>query len=792
MAKKLLIEASHAEELRVALVTDKQLEEFDSETTTKKINKGNIYLAKVMRVEPSLQAAFVEYGGGRQGFLPFSEIHMDYYQIPVSEREAFLKESSESEDIEAVEVEIEKRAEDIVEFDEVGIDHAQVLDVATSSVDSEVAEEIDVISKLSSGDTTTKALLVDKEEVSISESDVTPVSLELPTDKEEQKTPETVKVSEVSSTEDVAEDSKQEGTSEPETTAARSARKIRGRRRTKKTASTATEDKKEKKASAPRFRYKIQEVIKRRQILLVQVNKEERGNKGAALTTYLSLAGRYCVLMPNAQRSLGGVSRKIDDSTDRTRLKEVVESLNLPDGMSLIVRTAGQDRKKTEIKRDYDYLVNLWNTIREKTLKSVAPSCIHEEGDLVTRTLRDLYNQDIDEVLVEGEEAYKTAKNLMKQMMPSHAKKIKSYKKPELPLFHAYDVENQLDSIMNPACKLPSGGSIVINPTEALVAIDINSGKSTRERNIDETAVKTNIEAAHEIARQLRLRDLSGLVVIDFIDMQDNKHIQQVEQALKDALKKDRARLRIGRISQFGLLEMSRQRLKPSIMESYASHCANCHGTGSVRSIESAALQIIRAIESEAIKGGKIKEIIVQVPAEVDLYLLNKKRAHLFNIEQRFNLVIVVERDASLLSPLFNVDVVKEVAAPVEKSVDETDVSDVKQQNNRKKNNIRNKNKKHPLPRSAENDTHAEDALPNIENFTEEAPTEKKQPQHNRQKKRPHHKHKPRNNPEQKAADPIVQSSEHDAKKVANTDSTPDDASKKKPRKNWLQRLLKD
>ena len=779
MAKKLLIEASHAEELRVALVTGKQLEEFDSETAIKKINKGNIYLAKVMRVEPSLQAAFVEYGGGRQGFLPFSEIHMDYYQIPVSEREAFLKESSESEETETVDLELDKTGVDVVTSDDVDIDYNQVLLTEPATAEVEIIEDVAVDGEHTFEGSTTKALLIDKEEVSILESDVTPVSPEL------------------SNAESDTEDSKIVLNSEEESTSTstRAVRKIRGRRRTKKTGTVADEkkEKKEKKEPSPRFRYKIQEVIKRRQILLVQVNKEERGNKGAALTTYLSLAGRYCVLMPNAQRSLGGVSRKIDDSTDRTRLKEVVDSLNLPDGMSLIVRTAGQDRKKTEIKRDYDYLVSLWNKIREKTLESVAPSCIHEEGDLVTRTLRDLYNQDIDEVLVEGEEAYKSAKNLMKQMMPSHAKKIKSYKKPELPLFHAYDVENQLDSIMNPTCKLPSGGYIVINPTEALVSIDINSGKSTRERNIDETAVKTNIEAAQEIARQLKLRDLSGLVVIDFIDMQDNKHIQQVEQALKDALKKDRARLRIGRISQFGLLEMSRQRLKPSIMESYASQCANCHGTGSVRSIESAALQIIRSIESAAIKGGGVKEIIVQVPSEVDLYILNKKRAHLLNIEQRFNLVVSIERDASLLPPLFNVDVIKEVKAPAEKPADDSEVSEARQQNNRKKNNNKNKNKQRPQQRSDESVVPAKDLSVNDDTTTEDEPTEKKQPQHNRQKKRPHNKHKPKNNTaEQKAIDPIVKTPENKPEIVVNTDSSSDDISKKKTRKNWLQRLLKD
>lgn len=782
MAKKLLIEASHAEELRVALVSDKQLEEFDSETTTKTINKGNIYLAKVVRVEPSLQAAFVEYGGGRQGFLPFSEIHMDYYQIPVSEREAFLKEASALGN--------EENTEESIAFDDVEFDHQHVLDTEVSFVENASTDYVSVEGdQLDATATSSKALLVDKEEASISEAVMPSAVADVPVENNTQEVVSFSLTDDGSMVTDVIEASELDGG----TTIEKSARKIRGRRRTKKTAShTNNHDKKEKKAPAPRFKYKIQEVIKRRQILLVQVNKEERGNKGAALTTYLSLAGRYCVLMPNAQRSLGGVSRKIDDSTDRTRLKEVVETLNLPDGMSLIVRTAGQDRKKTEIKRDYDYLVNLWNNIRVKTLESVAPSCIHEEGDLVTRTLRDLYNHDIDEVLVEGDEAYKTAKNLMKQMMPSHAKKIKLYKKPELPLFHAYNVESQLDSIMNPTCKLPSGGSIVINATEALVAIDINSGKSTRERNIDETALKTNIEAAQEIARQLRLRDLSGLVVIDFIDMQDNKHIHQVEQALKEALKKDRARLRIGRISQFGLLEMSRQRLKPSIIESYSSQCPNCHGTGSIRSIESAALQIIRALESEAIKGGNIKEIIIQVPAEVDLYILNKKRAYLLDIEKRFNIVISVERDTSLLSPFFNIDVIKESIMKNLK-VDEADVmpdADKKPSHNRKKNN-KNKNR-HSQKAVDHNAPHSEVDDNIVVASSDDTLREQKQSHHHKHKKRPQHKNKTSKNVDQNNAVLEEKLGEKTPKRAINDEPASEEKAKKKTRKNWFQRLLTD
>ena len=527
MSKKLLIDAAHVEETRVAVVEDTCLEEFDSEHFSKKQLKSNIYLAKVIRIEPSLQAAFVEYGGDKHGFLSFAEIHPDYYRIPVSDRKNLTEE------------------------------------ITKENSDSSVGENSEIS---------------EEDELSV----------------------------------------------------------------------------KPKRS----YKYKIQEVIQKRQILLVQVVKEQRANKGAALSTFLSLAGRYCVLIPNAGTRNGGISRKIQDDTDRKRLKEVLNDLDVPEGMSLIVRTAGQERSKIEIRRDYEYLIHVWEEIRAKTLVSIAPCLIHEEGDLVKRAIRDIYTREIDEVLIEGEEAYKEAKAFMKILMPSHAKKVKLYKDAQTPLFHKFKVEQHIEKMMFPKVDLPSGGSIVINHTEALVAIDVNSGRSTRERNIDVTALKTNLEAAQEIARQLRLRDLSGLLVIDFIDMDDNNHIQQVERKLKEALKPDRARIQIGRISHFGLLELSRQRLRPSLMETHTSPCAHCHGTGIVRSTESLSLQVLRVIEREAIKG-RAAEIQAAVPKGVDLYLLNQKRREITLIENRFDVSVYVTRENIALAPFFRVDVVK-------------------------------------------------------------------------------------------------------------------------------------
>jgi ribonuclease E len=526
MTKRMLIDASQPEETRVVVINDQQqLVDFDFETTTKKQLKGNIYLAKVTRVEPSLQAAFVDYGGERHGFLAFSEIHPDYYQVPHADR--------------------------------------QLLEEA-SRLDNDLAEG----------------------------------------EGEEQGDGEGAGELEEEASEVFAEQAR------------RRARLLRS--------------------------YKIQEVIKRRQILLVQVVKEERGNKGAALTTYLSLAGRYCVLMPNTGRG-GGISRKIANPGDRSRLKEIARGLEVPDGMGLIIRTAGQERNKLEIRRDYEYLLRLWNDIRELTLQSIAPCTIHEEGALVKRAVRDLYGADVEEILVEGEDAYRGARKVMSMLMPSRARRIKPYRE-ELPLFMQYGVEDQLDALHSPVVHLRSGGSIVIHTTEALTAIDVNSGRSTRERNIEETALKTNLEAADAAARHLRLRDLAGLIVVDFIDMVEARNQKAVERRLRDALKSDRARVQFGRISPFGLLELSRQRLRPSLQELSTQVCPTCNGTGVVRSVESAALRALRGIELEGLKN-TTAAMALTLPEAVALYVLNQKRDRLVHLEQRYGLRVDVQVD---------------------------------------------------------------------------------------------------------------------------------------------------
>ncbi|RIK93136.1 MAG: ribonuclease E/G [Proteobacteria bacterium] len=552
MAVRMLIDASHKEETRVAIVSGNRVEDFDFESASKKQLKGNIYLAKVTRVEPSLQAAFVDYGGNRHGFLAFSEIHPDYYQIPVEDREALLAEEREAD----AEAEDEDEAE------------GQEANAETAAAQEEHKEEGGEVESI------------------------------------------------VSSHEDVADEI------------------IHRPKRLKR-------------------RYKIQEVIRRRQILLVQVVKEERGNKGAALTTYLSLAGRYSVFMPNTHHG-GGVSRKIGNPGDRRKLKEVLNELDLPDGMGCIIRTAGLSRTKAEIKRDFEYLKRTWDEIREQTLTSTAPALIYEEGDLIKRSLRDLYTRDVDEILVEGEEGYKSAKNFVKLLMPSHAKKVQHYKE-NIPLFHRYQVEGQLDSMYNPVVTLRSGGYIVINPTEALVSIDVNSGRATREHNIEETALKTNQEAAEEISRQLRLRDMAGLIVIDFIDMEDRRNIREVERRLKDCLKHDRARIQVGRISPFGLLEMSRQRLRPGLLEASTRPCPHCEGTGIVRSVESSALHVLRAIEEEGIRA-RATGLRVYMPTAVAFYLLNNKRHELGNAESRYGFSVSVEVDDSLIAPKFRME----------------------------------------------------------------------------------------------------------------------------------------
>lgn len=662
MSKKLLIDAAHIEETRVVVVDEQYLEEFDSEHYSRKQIKSNIYLAKVVRIEPSLQAAFVEYGGDKHGFLPFSEIHPDYYRIPMSDR--------------------------------------ATTDISAQSSDKEeIAEENDQQNKTKRG-----------------------------------------------------------------------------------------------------YRYKIQEVIQKNQILLVQVVKEQRANKGAALSTFLSLAGRYCVLIPNAGNRNGGISRKIQDDSDRKRLKEVLSGLEIPDGMSLIVRTAGQERSKIEIRRDYEYLMHVWEEIRAKTLKSIAPCLIHEEGDLVKRAIRDIYTREIDEVLVEGEEAYKKAKNFMKVLMPSHAKKVKLYKDEQIPLFHKFKIEQHIEKMMLPKVELPSGGSIVINHTEALVAIDVNSGRSTRERNIDVTALKTNLEAAQEVARQLRLRDLSGLLVVDFIDMEENNHIQQVERKFKEAIKPDRARIQLGRISQFGLLELSRQRMRPSLIETHTLPCSHCHGTGTVRSTESLSLQILRAIEREAVKG-KAAEIQVSVPGGIDLYLLNQKRKEIVLIESRFDVSIHVIRENIDISPYFRIDILgikstyineekdlesqkssKKGKNPISSEADDLEVEGI-QNTKHKKRHLYRKNRYSKNDRKKNND-HDIEASENPSMGKSEVSSEETSPKSAEiiapqfGKKRQRYK-KDKKSSSRQEKKPIIASADKD-----------DDTDKPMKKKNWLRRLL--
>ncbi|MBW0144531.1 Rne/Rng family ribonuclease [Sphingomicrobium clamense] len=553
MSKRMLIDARHPEETRVAVVDGNRIEEFDFESAEHKQLKGNIYLAKVTRVEPSLQAAFIEYGGNRHGFLAFSEIHPDYYQIPKSDRDALLAEEAE---------------------------HAAEEERLRAEMDA--ADDDDAPSK-------------DEDDAAVAE--------------------------------DTAEGAEEVGTESDRSPVDESAvHEVR------------------KKRQALRRRYKIQDVIQRRQVLLVQVVKEERGNKGAALTTYLSLAGRYCVLMPNTSHG-GGISRKISNGSDRKRLKQIMADLKLPGSMGLIVRTAGLTRTKAEIKRDFDYLARLWDEIRDKTLKSAAPALIYRDSDLVKRAIRDLYSREIDEVMVEGEDGYKAARGFMKLLMPSHVKRVKLYDDPT-PVFQRFGIEDQLSGMYQPVVQLKSGGYLVINPTEALVSIDINSGRSTKEHNIENTAFQTNLEAAKEIARQLRLRDMAGLVVIDFIDMEQNGHVRKVEKAMKDALKKDRARIQVGRISGFGLMEMSRQRLRTGMLEASTHACPHCDGTGLMRTASSSGLSALRMIEDEAARG-KGNKIVLRAGREAAIFLLNKKRAELAEVEERYGVSVEVVIDES-------------------------------------------------------------------------------------------------------------------------------------------------
>jgi len=609
MPKKMLIDATHAEETRVVVVEGNKVDEFDFESLNKRQLSGNIYLAKVTRVEPSLQAAFVDYGGNRHGFLSFAEIHPDYYQIPVADREALIAEEEayaktleeEANLAQQKKSRIRKRKPKVI-AEEADSDISISSDIIEKS-----DENVETLNVIENQDSSNPNSITDNEEVSDN-----PIDLDLKNNSEI----------------NVESDDEENSDSEIESVA-----------------DDDIEEEVRPRKPRPR-RYKIQEVIKVRQILLIQVVKEERGNKGAALTTYLSLAGRYCVLMPNTARG-GGISRKITNVQDRKKIKEITSELDVPKGAGLIVRTAGAKRNRDDILRDYEYLMRQWTQIRDVTLESIAPTQIYAEGDIIKRSIRDLYNNDIDEIIVDGERGYEAAKAYMTMLMPTHVKRVKQYKN-KMPLYARYQVENYLGGMFNPTVQLKSGGYIVIGVTEALVAVDVNSGKATKESSIEKTALKTNLEAADEVARQLRLRDLAGLIVIDFIDMEERRNNIAVEKRMKDKLKSDRARIQVGRISGFGLMEMSRQRLRPGMLEATTKECPHCLGTGLVRSDDSQALSILREIEEEAIRK-RTKEILATVPVGISNYLMNHKRENIALIESQYGISIIIEASSSMV-----------------------------------------------------------------------------------------------------------------------------------------------
>ncbi len=705
MANKMLIDATHAEETRVVVVDGNKVEEFDFESENKRQLAGNIYLAKVTRVEPSLQAAFVDYGGNRHGFLAFSEIHPDYYQIPVADREALMaEERAYAEALKARDEEEENKptrsrrsrsrgrssskaaaakTKDVVETKDVEISGMETIDLTDGATSQDAASDsygsatpegsspMDTVTEtpveepIEGADPATEDKADDgaanaEPETVAAEAfvDDAATSTDAPADdaKEDEAKEDEAKEDDATSQEAATDDTFTDDAEDDVSGKSDDEPKAKGSDATSKDSSiesVADEDDSEdiRPPRKPRARrYKIQEVIKVRQILLVQVVKEERGNKGAALTTYLSLAGRYCVLMPNTARG-GGISRKITNAVDRKKLKEIASEIDVPLGAGLIVRTAGAKRTKAEIKRDYEYLQRLWEQIRELTLKSTAPAKIYEEGDLIKRSIRDLYNREIDEVFVEGDRGYRIAKDFMKMIMPSHAKNVKQYH-DAMPLFARYQVESYLGGMFNPTVQLKSGGYIVIGVTEALVAIDVNSGRATKENSIEDTALKTNLEAAEEVARQLRLRDLAGLIVIDFIDMDERKNNAAVEKRIKDKLKTDRARIQIGRISGFGLMEMSRQRLRPGMIEATTQPCPACHGTGLIRSDDNMALSILRQIEEEGVRR-RSREVLVRCPVSIANFLMNQKREHVMQIESRYGLSVRIEGDQHLVSPDF-------------------------------------------------------------------------------------------------------------------------------------------
>src|SRR5690348_3584873 len=687
MPKRMLVDASHPEETRVVVLDGQKVEEFDFEAASRRPLKGNIYLAKVTRVEPSLQAAFVEYGGNRQGFLAFSEIHPDYYQIPVADRQALIAEQEaearrrQEDEIESFEITSEPKPE--IGEDEEGDELAE-RDTSQSSDESSV-QQSDAL-PTEDGPEPENPLEAESDErtevfehrgaaLDPDESDGHDDHGD-PADREPDHLHEHVHHSDADDEIDaVAQAESSAGVADEQTAAAAASHipedgdvhldtpepEITDQIPDLQTASEQPAEAEAQPLHAQRpsqrflrrRHYKIQEVIKRRQIILVQVVKEERGNKGAALTTYLSLAGRYCVLMPNTPRG-GGISRKITNANDRKRLKSAAQALELPEGMGLIIRTAGENRTKVEIKRDYEYLLRMWDQIRETTLESHAPSCVYEEGDLIKRAIRDLYNKDVGEILVEGESGYRNAKDFMGMLLPSHTKNVKLYDE-SVPLFQRFHIEAQLDAMFTPTVTLKSGGYIVINQTEALVSIDVNSGRATREHSIEETAYKTNLEAAEEIGRQLRLRDLAGLIVIDFIDMEDGRKDRDVERRLRDAVAKDRARIQIGKISQFGLLEMSRQRLSAGVIAGSTVPCPHCRGQGIVRSVESTSLRVLRGLEEEAQKQ-RAEGLTIHVAPDVAIYTLNQKRRELARLEAEYKITINFEPKPQLMAGEFEID----------------------------------------------------------------------------------------------------------------------------------------
>ena len=705
MSKRMLIDANHPEETRVVVLDGSKVEEFDFEAASKRPLKGNIYLAKVTRVEPSLQAAFVEYGGNRQGFLAFSEIHPDYYQIPVADRQALLAEQEadarrrQEDDIESFEIgsgvkrddeeeEDEEAAEEVPEEgDDAGLvllDAASIEPARESETDADDAARETAQSPASDEDDDHEEVFVNHGGAAIEQDEDEdevltkpeaahraqadygndPQIVEAEAAEENEGEIEPVTPYQVASNGDVAAEAVEVNDGAIEPVEGRTGQSEAGESGTDESGTgedeTAGDDSEKKlQMSRPpqkwmrRRHYKIQEVIKRRQIILVQVVKEERGNKGAALTTYLSLAGRYCVLMPNTPRG-GGISRKITNAADRKRLKSAAQGLELPEGMGLIIRTAGENRTKLEIRRDYEYLMRLWDTIREKTLSSNAPACVYEEGDLIKRAIRDLYTKDVKDMVVEGEAGFANAKDFMRMLMPSQARNVHQYK-DTVPLFQRLHIEQQLDAMFSSTVTLRSGGYIVINQTEALVSIDVNSGRATREHSIEETARKTNLEAADEVGRQLRLRDLAGLIVIDFIDMEEGRNDREVEKRLRDAVKNDRARVQIGKISQFGLMEMSRQRLRAGVVASSTVICPHCGGAGIVRSVESTALRVLRALEEEGEKN-RASAVTVKVANDVAIYALNQKRRELARIETEYEMEVSFEPKEGLMAGHFELD----------------------------------------------------------------------------------------------------------------------------------------